>query len=187
MQPRMSQKETDVFLHFLKCSDSYVEFGAGGSTVAASKYVKKRVISLDSSVEWLDNVRNACAGNSIDPELYHIDLGSIGEWGYPTDHNTKHKWPEYYEFIWTVDGSCDADLYIIDGRFRVASFAQAVLHCRSDSIICFHDFASRPQYRCVYDLAREILAVEDISFFIIKPNVRDRAYEIIKEHRFNAQ
>jgi len=183
MQPRMSQNETVLFLNFLKSSESYVEFGAGGSTVAASKYVRNSILTVDSSAEWIDKVRNACADALVRPQLHFIDIGPTGEWGFPKDKTAEQKWPTYHDKIWAEDGSHGADLYMIDGRFRVACFAQAVLRCRNNSIICFHDFASRPQYHRVHQLAREIVAVEDISFFVPKSDSMEAAKALLEEYR----
>jgi hypothetical protein len=188
MQPRMSEKEVELFLDFVKCASVYVEFGAGGSTVAASKHVKSRVVSLDSSVEWLDKVRKTCSDNNYNiPELHFIDLGPTGNWGFPTQKDCQDKWPAYHESIWSIDGAGDADLYMVDGRFRVACFAQTVLHCRSDAVICFHDFKSRPHYHAVMEIARQIVTVEDISFFVPMPGKRDLTKSILDTHRFDAR
>jgi hypothetical protein len=181
----MSGNETELFVAFLKSSNSYVEFGAGGSTVAASRYVKTSILAVDSSAEWLDKVRDTCIDAPVKPALHFVDIGPIGEWGFPTDKTVEHKWPAYHEAIWAESESRGADLYMVDGRFRVACFAQAILHCRSDSIICFHDFASRPHYHRVHDLAREIVAVEDISFFVPKPGSIDAAKALLEEFHYD--
>ena len=54
---------------------------------------------------------------------------------------------------------------MVDGRFRVACFMQVLLNCRSDATIMMHDFASRPCYHVVRDVAEEIEAVKNLSLF----------------------
>lgn len=161
----MSAEEAALFLSFVRNSRSYVEFGTGGSTVVASRHVQGSIMSVDSSREWLDQVRDACASSQTRPELVFADIGPTGEWGYPTDASTKQHWPDYHSAIWKMPHSATADLYFVDGRFRVACFAQIVLHCNPDAIIGIHDFSSRPRYHCVREIAREVATAEDISFF----------------------
>jgi hypothetical protein len=163
--PRMSAEEAALFLSFVRNSRDYVEFGTGGSTVVASTHVKNSIISVDSSREWLDQVRAACASSQTKPELIFIDIGPTGDWGVPIDASTKSRWPDYHSKIWKIPDSAAADLYFVDGRFRVACFAQIVLHCNPNAVIGIHDFNSRPNYHCVREIAREIATAGDISFF----------------------
>lgn len=184
MHPRMSTKEFELFLAFVRNSCNYVEFGTGGSTYVASQYVKESIISLDSSREWLDKVQSACGNNHVKPQMIHIDIGPVGDWGFPTDPNTKHLWPTYHEFIWNHDNSRNGDLYIIDGRFRVACFAQIVLNCNKSSLIMFHDFQSREHYHCVRSIAREIATSEDLSVFVPLQGVTDVAGNMLQQYKF---
>jgi hypothetical protein len=161
----MSAEEAALFLSFVRNSRNYVEFGTGGSTVVASSHVQSSILSVDSSREWLDQVRVACVSSQTKPELIYVDIGPTGEWGYPTDASMKSRWTDYHSAIWKMPHSATADLYFIDGRFRVACFAQIVLHCSPNAIIGIHDFSSRPKYHCVREIAREIATAGDMSFF----------------------
>jgi hypothetical protein len=165
----MSAEEAALFLSFVRNSRDYVEFGTGGSTVLASKHVKNSILSVDSSRQWLDQVKSACASCQTKPELTFIDIGPTGDWGFPTDASTKARWPDYHSAVWKIPHSDSADLYLVDGRFRVACFAQIVLHCHPNAIIGFHDFSSRPNYHCVREIAQEIATAGDMSFFLPLP------------------
>lgn len=179
MQPRMSSSELDLFLSFVKRSERYLEFGTGGSTVVASTHVKSWVISIDSSKDWLEKVGSACSDNITKPELKFVDVGPTGDWGVPIDPSTKSRWPAYHTDVWSIPKSMNADLYFVDGRFRVACFAQIVIHCSFDAIIGFHDFSSRSQYHHIRKIAREIAVAADISFFQPLPRARETAVEIL--------
>jgi len=181
MQARMSNKELALYMSFLKHSERYIEFGTGGSTVVASEHVKSWIISVDSSQGWLDKVLGACAGKKTIPEMKFIDIGKTGEWGMPIEPSRIQSWPSYHSSIWNSRTS-EADLYLVDGRFRVACFAQIVLHCRPDAIIGFHDFTSRPHYHRVKEIAREVASAEDMSLFQPLPNVGEQAYRILAEY-----
>lgn len=184
MRPVMSEKEFALFSSFIGKSERYLEFGCGGSTYVASSHVKSWIISIDSGAEWLDKVRDACKGNQADLELVLADIGTTGNWGFPTDPATKDRWPKYHTDVWSNPKSKDADLYFVDGRFRVACFAQVVLHCRPDAIIGIHDFKMRPQYHAVYGIAREIASAENISFFQPMHAKMDVAHSIIEEYKY---
>jgi hypothetical protein len=172
MLPRMSAEEEALFLSFVKNSRDYVEFGTGGSTFVASNNVENSILSVDSSQEWLDQVSIACTLSRTKPDLKFIDIGPTKEWGFPSDTSQKTRWPDYHSTIWEIPRSVDADLYLVDGRFRVACFAQIVLHCKPTAIIGIHDFSSRPAYHCVREIAREIATAGDMSFFLPLPKAK---------------
>lgn len=183
----MSAGEFALYKAFVSHSARYMEFGSGGSTYVAANTPKEWLISVDSSQEWLDNVAAACSDLPRQPELHHVDIGPLAEWGYPADDSAHERWPNYHSEIWNLPKCSDADLYFVDGRFRVACFAQVVLRCRPDALIGIHDFASRPAYHRVYEIGREIAATEDMSFFLPRTDKRELAAAILKEYRYNPQ
>jgi hypothetical protein len=183
----MSASELSLFSSFLACSEHYFEFGSGGSTCHAVTLVKTSVTTIDSSRKWLEDVAKHCVstGTRIMPKLIHVDIGPTGPWGYPTDQSRSGKWPIYHSAVWGYPAASGADLYLVDGRFRVACFMQIILHCRIGSLILFHDFASRKEYHAVRDVAREIAAAEDLSVFLPFHNADEsRTKEILKKYEF---
>lgn len=176
----MYAEEEALLTCFVRNASSYVEFGTGGSTVLASKHVQDRIISVDSSQEWLDLVRLACTDSRVVPELLYMDIGTTGDWGFPTDNKTRDRWPAYHSEVWNIEGSSEADLYLVDGRFRVACFAQAVLHCKPSACIAIHDFASRPAYHRIKEIAREIATAGDLSIFLPLPE-KEKALALLSE------
>ncbi len=188
MTPRMSRSEIELLESFLKCSNVYMEFGTGGSTFLACKFVKDAVIGIDSSKEWIIKVQSYCAEHSprIKPRLLHVDIGELLDWGWPKDSSLRNQWPRYYEDVWNLyEKSYDADLYLIDGRFRVACFMKTLLNCRSDSIIMIHDFFSRNDYSIVRSVAREIAVVGELSAFCPSPGQnRSEIFNILEKFRY---
>jgi hypothetical protein len=165
--PRMSDDERKVFESILRCARSYLEFGSGGSTYVAASLVTGSVLSIDSSLEWLDKVRQACESSAgfTQPTLVHVDIGPTIEWGHPSGSAARERWPNYHRNIWTRSESSDADVYMVDGRFRVACFMQILLHSRRDALIMIHDFNFRHEYHVVRDVAREIAVAGSLSLF----------------------
>jgi len=145
------------------CSSAYLEFGTGGSTVLASSLVKQTIVSIDSSKDWIQKVERACMGAPsarVRPHIEHIDIGPVGGFGYPVGEQHRANWPCYHTQIWTGRNCPLFDLCLIDGRFRVACFIQALLHCSPETTILVHDFSSRPHYHDIRLFARELARVE---------------------------
>ncbi len=179
MHLAMLESEGKLLRSFMRCSSNYLEFGCGGSTCLAVELVKGSVVSIDSSYEWLDKVDLECKRREgvTSPVLHHVDIGPTGDWGYPVDLNTRDMWPNYHQDIWKTDNSRQADMYLVDGRFRVACFMQILFHCRSNPVIGIHDFASREKYHVIKEVAREIATAEDLSIFQQR---RDQDYERVR-------
>lgn len=187
MQPHMSTAEHALLTSLLRSSRNYLEFGSGGSTYRACQLVGESVTSIDSSQAWLNDVALACEGPDcpIKPTLAHVDIGPIGDWGMPTDMSTKDRWPSYYQDIWEKPSVSDTDLYLVDGRFRVACFMQTLLNCRSDALIMIHDFSGRAHYHIVREVAREVAQAEELSVFMPRPGQSHaRIRDILSQYRF---
>ena len=169
MHLAMQNNEGKLFASFLRCSQNYMEFGCGGGTCMATCLVSGSVISVDSSIEWLDKVSRQCPNSSpgilIQPDLVHVNIGPTGDWGYPSDPATRELWPNYHSLVWQRAGSSEADMYLVDGRFRVACFMQILLRAKQDAIIAIHDFAARKSYHLIREVAREIAIADDLSIF----------------------
>jgi hypothetical protein len=181
----MAPDEWKAFTGFVRCARRYVEFGAGASTVLAAALVADRVVAFDSSQNWLAQVAEACRAREtrITPTLCHIDIGETGEWGFPKDATKRDRWPLYYTSMWDDGRLAEADLYLVDGRFRLACFAQVLLHCADHAFIAFHDYASRPHYHRAASLAREVLRVDNLSIFMRAPGFdRELALGLVADH-----
>jgi hypothetical protein len=186
--PHMSDDERGLFKSILRCSRKYLEFGSGGSTYVAASLAKESVISIDSSSNWLENVRQACEFETGFSRLTlaHVDIGPTSEWGYPSDSGTRDRWPNYHSNIWARLESSDADVYMVDGRFRVACFLQILLHSRRDALIMIHDFDSRSEYHVVREVAREIAVAGSLSVFQRYDNGNETLMrEILAAHEYD--
>ena len=163
----MSDTEKELLRSFLRCGSNYLEFGTGGSTVLACSHVKESVMAVESNPAWLRKVQAHCSDQptALKPRLFHADIGPVVELGYPRNDRLRDHWPRYHDGVWPHKGAINADLYLIDGRFRVACFIQVLLRAQSSAIILIHDFANRPQYHVIREFAREIAAAESLSAF----------------------
>lgn len=179
MHVTMSPDEWSLFAGFVRCARRYVEFGSGASTVLAASLAGEQVMSLDSSKAWLDRVASECRAREtrLSPRLTFVDIGETGEWGFPADETARERWPSYHTRIWDDPAAAKGDLYLIDGRFRVACLVQVLLHAGDQAFVAFHDYASRIHYRDTALIAREIVRVNDLSIFVRRPDFDPRAAE----------
>jgi hypothetical protein len=163
----MTEPELTLFTGVIRCSSDYLEFGSGGSTYYACCSVSRSVVSIDSLQEWIDNVNKRCSSSEvkIKPRLVFVDIGITKELGYPSGTEHKSKWPHYHSMIWSSVDANIFDVILVDGRFRVACFLQALLRCDSRVLIMIHDFSDRPYYHVVHEFAHEIAKVERLSVF----------------------
>jgi hypothetical protein len=163
LKPVFNPDELTLLSTLLHCSNRYMEFGSGGSTVLACQAVGREVTSVDSSSDWQVKVAGECRrlATRITPTMTHVDIGGTGEWGYPTDRTRKADWPAYYR------DPCpkDVDLVLVDGRFRVACFITAALRYPAGTVIMIHDF-QRAEYQCVRIVGREIARAGSLSAFV---------------------
>ena len=171
MKIRMAPEEISLLDAFISCSARYLEFGSGGTTCLAASKIRDWVISVDSSQDWLDRVASSCAEHETykQPTLIDVDIGRTKAWGYPDDQTTKPRWATYHEAVWQRDErAATADLFLIDGRFRVACFLQVVSRAAPGALIAIHDF-QRPEYQVVREFAREIASARYLSVFQVEP------------------
>lgn len=190
MNIAMTKDETTLLKAFLSASSNYLEFGTGGSTFLAAQYVKSKIITIDSSQEWLDSVEAKIETLQSHPQIvfHQVDIGKTGQWGYPTDTANKSQWPDYSESVWSEQHASKSDLYLVDGRFRIACFAETAIRAQMGAIILIHDFANRPKYHVVSNFIRCIAVAENLSAFI-KDNSTDvhRAAELASEYRLDPE
>jgi hypothetical protein len=105
---------------------NYMEFGLGGSTLAAIRAGAETIISVDSDPAWVAAVRRhaeiAPLVASGAASILHGDIGPVGEWGNPVDRTPSTKWPRYIATAWAEAArrNLSPDLIYVDGRFRVS-------------------------------------------------------------------
>lgn len=170
----MSTGERTLFEALLKPARAYLEFGSGGSTVLANSLGVGQIVAVDSSLDWLKRVGTAVS-RSPSVRLFHADIGPISDWGYPTSDEYKSAYGHYHGSIWeTFDGS-GFDLVLVDGRFRVACFAEAIRRVRPDVLVAVHDYRSRPHYHQIEAIGRCVAECEDLSVFAPLADRREEA------------
>ncbi len=147
----------EIFRGVLSRSESYLEFGAGSSTIMATSMCKQ-VTTVESDFRFLEAVERKCAtfeGSELN--LLHADIGRTGPWGKPLFPALPRSrtWRSYPETPWSRLGTdFRADAILIDGRFRVACALAVVLHQPDlEWIMLFDDYADRRHYAPITEFA----------------------------------
>lgn len=164
MKITMHEEEIALLSSFMRRADSYFEYGMGGSTYLAAKLVGRVIHAVDTSQVWVDKVADTIDAAGKDVLLRLVDVGKTGGWGTPLSTESAEKFPSYSQAI--LDSGVNYDLCLVDGRFRVACFLQAVQGLKSDSVIGIHDYSVRPEYHLVEKFARPVATCRTLSLFV---------------------
>ena len=170
----MSEREQKLLRLWYSGADSVHEWGMGASTLIAARSGVARLTAVDSSLVWVEKMRGAMPATPAAYTLIHADIGPVVEWGHPADDTHKAQWPSYS----TVRGAEPFDIYLVDGRFRVACAARALLHGRPDSLVLVHDFG-RAEYQVLLKIADKVEQVGVLAVLRRKDSVTDEAIELV--------
>jgi protein O-GlcNAc transferase len=178
----MSAAEAAAFRRRLAAATHYFEFGAGGSTVAATEIPTLSTIrSVESDPAW---IRRILPWLDARCEVAHGDIGPVGHLGYPTrGAAAADLFPNYtHAPLWRL-GAPVPDLVLVDGRFRVVCACEALLRTPA-ATICIHDFWNRPQYHALLSLLEVEERVETLGVFKRKDGVTDtEIMNIMEQYR----
>jgi hypothetical protein len=182
----MSEAELALYGSLLKGADSVVEFGAGGSTLYALNCGVRRMVSVESDPAWISRLRSGADIIAAEKEgrltLIHVDVGKVTRYGAPDDASMCSRWPDYPLAPW--DACSRPDVVLVDGRFRVACIAQAVLHCRRTARIAVHDFWRRPNYHEALQVLEWLSSVESLGVFKPRAWSSRKARDLFQRYKF---
>jgi hypothetical protein len=184
--PEFDQETSETFEQLLSAAKSYMEFGAGGSTVAADR-AGIATLSIESDPFYAKVVRGSLSEQSS-VEIVHANIGLTGRWGWPVflrkTKNRLQKWSSYPRMASRGFSrpSGPPDLVLIDGRFRRACALhvarQALLHQHQVHLL-FDDYYSsgRQHYHSVEQHLPRPQRVGRAALFLISEDTMLRAPE----------
>ncbi|GAX23082.1 hypothetical protein FisN_15Hu016 [Fistulifera solaris] len=132
-------------------ADSVFEWGLGESTYIASHVGVRRYAGIDSDAEWVANARDKSLPHF---RFYLADIGKTGIWGYPEKELAKASLD--YQVAPMLSEELPFDVYMVDGRYRLACMLIAFLHASArggdptKTKVLFHDCTEQKklyQYR----------------------------------------
>jgi hypothetical protein len=171
----------DMFISLLAQCKVYGEYGVGLSTIYAINNKRKSTLSLDTSETWIHSV-----GKELKLELKHlwnfkhVYLGPVGDWGYPDTYEYRERFLDYAAELFLFENL--PDLVLIDGRFRILCFLQALLNLEQGSKIIFDDFYSTRKYQICETVIKPSKRCGRQALFIVPHNVnKDKINMLIKD------
>jgi hypothetical protein len=154
-EPHLDLPERERFYAELKPCTTYLEYGSGGSTLAALSTVPN-VISVENDRAFYRAVtREARSLGRAQYFPIFVDTGRTSEWGLPTAQRLTplriQRWRRYVKAPWIVieRNNLFPQFIFVDGRFRVACALESLLRLpgTSDCHILLDDFQ---QYEGAY-------------------------------------
>lgn len=180
--PHFDSDSTPYFIDKLSAATLYLEYGAGGSSILASK-MGKRFVSVDSDPYFIKSVKAKIAQLGVPSSgahgtFIHANLGLTEAWGVPVwTSPTKTRlasWRSYFTAPW-VDAPerFRPDLILVDGRFRVACALTSILHLADTPNweLLVDDYLGRPHYTVIEEFARLEKMVGRMAVFKPKAGV----------------
>jgi hypothetical protein len=142
-----------LFKSYLKNCKLYFEYGVGSSTRWVLENTNSKIIAVDTDKEWIDFVNIKI--ENFRTKLIWVDLGDLTKWGRPNSYKYRNSFMDY------IGGICNfnkqADVILIDGRFRVACFLYSLMNSKTGSTIIFDDYFDRPWYHVI----EEVISPQD--------------------------
>lgn len=138
-KPHLSEKELIAFLSFLTNDTIYFETGSGCSSLIA-KYYAKKSYAIEGCKEWYyQGIKNGLKDNLI----FHDLKPDNPIWSYPGKNSNINDWKKYFQ---AYDKSYNADVILIDGRFKIATAMDMFDKIRDDTIVFLHEYQDRASY-----------------------------------------
>ena len=173
-KPIMTNLEIIAFSFFMKKENIYFEFGSGGSTNIVS-YYKLKSYSVESDLTWHKKLKD----NKINAIYITVDLKTRNKVGYPGKETKINDWKKY---IQSYHREYNADIILIDGRFRVACGLDVFQKIRNDTIILIHDYPKRKHYHILENYYLKIKTWDSLVAFIKNPYIRTIPEDIYQKY-----
>ena len=177
-RPLMNKEDLMGFLSFMKPNLTYFEFGSGGSTNIAS-YYKLKVYSVESDAIWHNKLKNS----NINATYITVDLKAT-QLGYPGNNTTIEDWKRYYQ---SYDSNYNADIILIDGRFRVVCGLDIFSKIRNDTLVLIHDYSHIEKYHILEKYYIKVKKWDSLSAFFKNPNITSIPQNVYNEYMYDKQ
>lgn len=152
-EPWMPEAERAHFRERLQGVETYLEFGSGGSTLWAADAGVANILSVESDLDFAEEVRKKVELHPRDVKFYGfpINIGPVKHHGRPRDNREFKRWPSYPLDVWEWirENGLQPELILIDGRFRLACCAASLLWALRGTVVLFDDYGDRDSYHDV--------------------------------------
>ena len=155
-----------AFTSFLTKDTIFFEFASGCSSIIA-KYYAKKSYAVEGNKLWYDiGIRNGLRKNLLFKDLKCDGSGKMLSW--PGKNSNIDDWKN---FIQAYKEEYNADVILIDGRFRVACALDIFEKIRNDTIVLLHE-CQRKQYSEIENYYDKIYKWANLCLFQKKKNIK---------------
>lgn len=193
-EPWFDEASSANFRRLLAKARSYVEYGAGGSTVLADR-TDVATVTIEGDPYFAEAVRKKIRPHGT-VKLHVADIGTTVEWGAPMFKRLtparKAAWLGYvdsaYEEIRALKRPLP-DLVLVDGRMRRACALEAIRQGQAGNhptTVCFDDYTPREHYKEVEKLLGKPQIVGRMAIFdsaSARPVARDDVLQAAQDWR----
>lgn len=165
-EPHLDATALGYFHDVLTKTTHYLEYGSGGSTLAAWQ-TATTVVTVDNDRRFLRAVIKSLNKATTKParsSMLHVNTGMTKRWGVPLvtapTPRRLRRWRHYAAAPWAfLDANAiQPDTILVDGRFRVACVLESLLHLRDGSAcqLLVDDYVDRHDYAVVEAFADRV-------------------------------
>ena len=170
-KPHFMTKELMAFLSFLSKNITFFETGSGCSSIIAKYYCKKSY-AVEGCKKWYyKGIKNGLKDNLIFKDLKPDDP----TWSYPGKKTNLKDWKNYFQ---SYKKEYNADVILIDGRFKTATAMDIFNKIRDDTIVLIHEYIARPLYFILEEYYQYLYRWDSLVCFIKKKDIKEIPLEI---------
>ena len=168
------KKELIGFLSLLTNNTIFFETGSGCSSIMA-KYYAKKTYAIEGCKKYYDiGIKNGLKDVLIFKDLKPDKT----TWSYPGKKSNINDWKNYFQ---SYKKEYNADVILIDGRFKVATAMDIFNKIRNDTIILIHEYKYRPLYFVIEDYYNYIYNWDSLYAFVKKTEIKEIPLNIQKK------
>jgi len=173
--PKRIEQDRELLGRLYYDASSVFEFGLGESTMIAAHVGVPRYSGVDSDAVWVQKAREQSGADRF--HFTFADIGPTKAWGTPVRITTS-KIPFSYQSSPLFVETLPFDVYLVDGRYRVACFCSSVLHAigrgadMSKTVFGIHDW-ERAEYRVVLEVGDLVRKSRKLAVLRVKPNATE--------------
>ena len=165
-KPPLQEQELIAFLSLLTNNTTFFETGSGCSSIIA-KYYAKKTYAVEGYLKFYEfGVMNGLKDNLLFKNL----KSDNPTWSYPGKKSNIKDWKNYFQ---SNKKEYNADIILIDGRFKVAAAMDMFNKIRNDTIILLHEYNKRPQYFILENFNEYIYHWGSLFSFVKKKYIRN--------------
>ena len=174
-KPHLTDIELIAFLALLTKKTIFFETGSGCSSIIAKYFAKKTY-----AVEGCKYFYEYGIINDLKKNLLFKDLKPDNPaWSYPGKNSTIN---DYINYFTSYKKEYNADVILIDGRFKIATAMDIFNKIRNDTIVLLHEYNLRPQYYIIEKYYKYIYHWGSLFAFIKNTEISQIPINIQKQY-----